>query len=308
MQPKVLVIVGPTAVGKTALSLSLAEKYQGEIISGDSMQVYRQLDIGTAKVTPAERGSIPHFLIDIREVTESYSSFDFKQLATQKIHEITARGHLPIIVGGTGMYIASLLKNFNLGGDKDDWERQQIRQALEIELDQIGSQQLWKRLNHIDPDAAAKIPVQNSRRTIRALEVIQQTGQLFSAQPLLDPEFDATIIGLQTQRERLYQRINQRVVQMIDTGLVDEAAWLFRHVSIESQSAKGIGYREFPPHLAGEQSLAQTIEQIQLDSRHYAKRQLTYFRHQLPTTWYDLLEDPAASQRIEHKLETWLEK
>ena len=308
MKPKVLVIVGPTAVGKTDLSLKLAKQYHGEIISGDSLQVYRHLDVGTAKVTPTERQQAPHFLIDIRDVDQPYSAFDFKQLATQKIEEITQRGHLPIIVGGTGLYIASLLKNFTLGGDADDQARLQIRHELEKELDQVGAQKMWAQLAQLDPNAAAKIPVQNSRRTIRALEVIRQTGQLFSEQEQAAQQFDAYLIGLNTSRESLYQRINQRVELMIEAGLVDEVKWLFTQVSTESQPAKGIGYREFPGYLSGKQTLARTIELIKQDSRHYAKRQLTYFRNQLPTNWFDLIEDPQALKTIKQEIELWLLK
>lgn len=308
MKPKVLAIVGPTAVGKTALSLQLAQKFNGEIISGDSMQVYRHLDIGTAKATPAEQALAPHHLIDICDVGQEYSAFLFKELATEKIEQITARGHLPIIVGGTGFYVRSLLENLDLGGIEAPAERDEIRHQLEQQLIEIGPEKLWQQLNDQDPAAAAKIPVSNSRRVIRALEVIQRTGELFSVQTQHEQLFDALVLGLNTERTSLYQRINQRVDQMIDEGLVDEARWLSEQVPATAQAAKGIGYREFWPYFNDEADLPTTVEKIQTDSRHYAKRQLTYFRNQLPVTvhWFDLLADPKAQIETNDLITTWL--
>ena len=308
MKPKVLAIVGPTAVGKTALSLEIAQKFNGEIISGDSMQVYRHLDIGTAKATAAEQAVAPHHLIDICDVDQAYSAFTFKQLATQKITEITARQHLPIIVGGTGFYLRSLLENLDLGGAETADEQNRLRHDLEQLLAEIGPEKLWQQLHQQDPAAAAKIPVSNTRRVIRALEVIKRTGSLFSIQTQHEQPFDALVIGLNTERTLLYQRINQRVEQMLAEGLIDEAKWLFKQVEQTAQAAKGIGYREFWPYFNQQADLSTTKTQIQLDSRHYAKRQLTYFRNQLPVSvnWFDLFNNQNARQEVEQLITTWL--
>lgn len=308
MKPKVLAIVGPTAVGKTALSLEIAQKFNGEIISGDSMQVYRHLDIGTAKATAAEQAVAPHHLIDICDVDQAYSAFTFKQLATQKIAEITARQHLPIIVGGTGFYLRSLLENLDLGGAETADEQNRLRHDLEQLLAEIGPEKLWQQLHQQDPAAAAKIPVSNTRRVIRALEVIKRTGSLFSIQTQHEQPFDALVIGLNTERTLLYQRINQRVEQMLAEGLIDEAKWLFKQVEQTAQAAKGIGYREFWPYFNQQADLSTTKTQIQLDSRHYAKRQLTYFRNQLPVSvnWFDLFNNQNARQEVEQLITTWL--
>ncbi len=311
MKEKVLAIVGPTAVGKTALSLALATKFNGEIISGDSLQVYRHLDIGTAKITAAERGQVPHYLLDIRDVSDSFSAYDFKVAAGRLITEISGRGHLPIIVGGTGMYLASLLKDFTLGATTDTpvtaQAQQRVRQQLAAEWQALGSQAMWQRLATVDPDAAAGIPAKNRQRVLRALEVWQLTGQRFSAQPPLTAPYDAFVLGLNCQRPLLYQRINQRVEQMVAAGLADEARWLFQQVDPEAQAAKGIGYREWPPYFQQQASLAATITAIQTDSRHYAKRQLTYFRHQFATHWFDLLDQPQSAQlEIDTALTQWL--
>lgn len=308
MKPKVLAIVGPTAVGKTALSLEIAQKFNGEIISGDSMQVYRHLDIGTAKATAAEQAVAPHHLIDICDVDQAYSAFTFKQLATQKIAEITARQHLPIIVGGTGFYLRSLLENLDLGGAETADEQNRLRHDLEQLLAEIGPEKLWQQLHQQDPAAAAKIPVSNTRRVIRALEVIKRTGSLFSIQTQHEQPFAALVIGLNTERTLLYQRINQRVEQMLAEGLIDEAKWLFKQVEQTAQAAKGIGYREFWPYFNQQADLSTTKTQIQLDSRHYAKRQLTYFRNQLPVSvnWFDLFNNQNARQEVEQLITTWL--
>nr|WP_261806184.1 tRNA (adenosine(37)-N6)-dimethylallyltransferase MiaA [Lapidilactobacillus luobeiensis] len=311
MKAKVLAIVGPTAVGKSALSLALAQKLNGEIISGDSLQVYRHLDIGTAKVTAAEQALVPHYLIDICAVSEAYSAYDFKVAAQELIKTITARGHLPIIVGGTGMYLASLLKDFNLGGAgpiAPDRSRQAtIRADLAAAWTRQGAQALWQRLAEVDPLAAATIPANNRQRVLRALEVIELTGQLFSAQPQRPEPYDAFVLGLTCARPLLYQRIDQRVTEMVTAGLPAEAAWLFQQVGPEAQAAKGIGYREWPPYLRQEASLDATVQQIQTDSRHYAKRQMTYFRHQFATHWYDLLAQPVRDrQMLDHDLDLWL--
>ena len=215
---KVLVIVGPTAVGKTALSIALAKKFNGEIISGDSMQVYRSLDIGTAKVTETEKEGIPHYLIDCREVSETYSAADFQREGRQKIKEITEKGKLPIIVGGTGLYIQSLLYDFQLGSREID-DSPEIRETYNLFAEEKGNQALWQLLQQKDPLAANSIHFNNRKKVIRALEVFDKTGY-----SILTPKekparlYDYYLLGLETDRALLYERINQRVDQMMTEG------------------------------------------------------------------------------------------
>ncbi|MEJ6400540.1 tRNA (adenosine(37)-N6)-dimethylallyltransferase MiaA [Nicoliella lavandulae] len=302
---KVLGIVGPTAVGKTKLSIQLAKQFNGEIISGDSMQVYRHLDVGTAKVTPTEMDGIPHHLINILDVHQRYSAADFVADAKQLIIEITNRGKLPIIAGGTGFYLQALLANLNLGGDSES--DGQVRQQLHQTAQSIGPEAMWQRLNHVDPDAAAKIPVSNLRRVIRALEVIQVTGNLFSAQPQLTAApYDSLLIGLNTDRALLYQRINHRVDLMLDHGLLNEAKWLFNQGGDDVPAGKGIGYRELYPYLNGQCDIASAVDKIKQDSRHYAKRQLTWFRNKMNVAWFDVIQHPAAVNDVKKLTSDWL--
>lgn len=304
---KVLAIVGPTAVGKTALSIELAQRLQGEIISGDSMQVYRKLDIGTAKVTATEAQGVPHHLIDIRDIGESYSVAEFQQMGRQLIAEITARGKLPIVVGGTGLYIQALLQDFTLGGKKDaDEESDDIRQRYETYGETKGNEALWQLLNQKDPMAAAQLHFNNRRKVIRALEVLERTGKsILQPQVTPKPLYDDFLVGLNTDRSLLYERINQRVDLMWQQGLLAEAE-LLRDFP-ESQAAKGIGYREFFSYFKGEQSLEEVKEQIKQDSRRYAKRQLTWFRNRMTPYWVDLVQEPETSATLQMVIREWLE-
>ena len=303
---KVLAIVGPTAVGKTALSIYLAKRLNGAVISGDSMQVYRKLDIGTAKVTPVEKAGIPHYLIDIRNVDQQFTVAEFKQEAKAKIKSISKKGQLPIIVGGTGFYLHALTNELALGNDQQ--ESKQIRNKWLHQAERIGKQAVWDQLNQRDPEAAKKIPVQNLRRTIRALEVIEKTGKLFSRQPQAIAEDDYFIVGLTTDRQKLYARINQRVEQMMTRGLLTEARWLYDQGGEKLPAGKGIGNRELFPYFAGECSLDEAIEKIKLDSRHYAKRQLTWFRNQEDCHWFDLVQGKNQTEEIEAQVKAWLKK
>lgn len=305
---KVVAIVGPTAVGKTALSIRLAHDLAGEVISGDSMQVYRHLDIGTAKVTTNERAGIPHYLIDICDINQRFSAADFQSQAQQAIGKITARGHLPLVVGGTGFYVSALVDNLQLGGDHFSEQSKQVRQKWEEKAAKLGNQAIWEKLDKQDPEAAAKIPVNNVRRVIRALEVIETTGKLFSQQPDRQPIADFLLIGLTTDRQVLYDRINRRVDQMVDAGLVDEARWLYDHNGEKYQAGKGIGYRELFPYFRGKVTLPVAIEQVKLDSRHYAKRQLTWFRNKLPVHWFDLVSGQDTVEDIEAFTRDWFTK
>lgn len=302
----VVAIVGPTAVGKTKLSIQMAKQLNGEIISGDSMQVYRKLDIGTAKVMPAEMDGIVHHLINIKDFDERFSVAEFKQLAEQLIEDIHQRGKLPIIVGGTGFYLQALTDNLTLGNDDYDETSDKIRKQFHDQLAADGPEALWQQLFELDEAAAKKIPQTNSRRVIRALEVIQRTGQLFSDQESSRPKYNFKLIGLDTERSVLYQRINQRVDQMIAQGLLDEAKWLYQQGGRDSPASKGIGYHELFNYFDNQISLEVAVENIKKDSRHYAKRQLTWFRNKMTVNWFNLVSGQNTIEQVNNSILKWL--
>lgn len=269
---KVVVIVGPTAVGKTALGISLAKAFNGEIISGDSQQVYRQLDLGTAKATREEQEEAVHHLIDIREVTESYSAYDFVQDAQKAISDIISRGKLPIIVGGTGLYLQSLLEGYHLGGQVD----QEAIKAYRQELEQLSDQEVYELLTM----KSITIEQLNRRRAIRALELSQFADELENAETAYEP----LIVGLNDDRQVIYDRINQRVDRMLEAGLLEEAKWLYDNYP-SAQASRGIGYKELFPYFAGEMTLTEASEQLKQNTRRFAKRQLTWFRNRMAVTF-----------------------
>lgn len=275
MATKLLVVVGPTAVGKTALGIKLAQAFNGEIISGDSQQVYRQLDIGTAKASSEEQAAAVHHLIDVREVTETYSAYDFVTEAKTAIADITSRGKLPIIVGGTGLYIQSLLEGYHLGGHLDQAAVLSYRQELEACSDEL----LFGKI----AEQGIDLPQPNRRRAIRALE-LAKFGQDLTNQAT---NYDPCIIGLTDDRALLYDRINNRVDQMIDQGLLAEARWLYdNHPQV--QASRGIGYKELFPYFAGESDLDTAVDKLKQHTRRFAKRQLTWFRNRMTVNFYDI--------------------
>lgn len=302
---KVLAIVGPTAIGKTALAIDLARSFNADIVSGDSMQVYREVAIGTAKPTSAELKKVKHYLINTRSVFEEYSVKEYVGQAKKAIAAISAQGKLPLLVGGTGFYVNALLNRMQLG------EKKPVKTAIDPKwtayLARNGPEKLWQVLKAEDEEAARKIPVANSRRTLRALTVIGRTGHKFSAQQAqIRPRYDYLIIGLNSERQLIYRRINERVDQMLASGLVKEARFVYDHRKQEYQILQAIGYKEFFPYFAGQAPLAQCVQQLKTASRRYAKRQLTYFRHQLPVSWFDPLADPACQEKILKKAKEWL--
>lgn len=304
MKEKMIVIVGPTAVGKTALGIELAKHFDGEIISGDSLQVYRQLDIGTAKATPEEQQQAPHHLIDIREMNETYSAADFQTEARSVIDTLVQENKLPIVVGGTGLYIQALLYDFELGG-KIESTNETLRQEVEKLAEKDGKIAVWNQLQKIDEEAAEKIHPNNLKRVIRAIEIKQSTGKSIfeQTQVLSEPIYDVKIIGLTTEREKLYERINLRVDWMMDAGILDEAKQVYDAGDI--QAAQAIGYKEFFPYFAGEMSLEECIEKVKQNSRRYAKRQLTWFRNRMTVEWWDFLENPESIQELIQELDEW---
>lgn len=306
MKQKILVIVGPTGVGKTNLSLQLAKRYNGEIINGDALQVYKYLTIGTAKITEDEMQNIPHHLIDFLEVEEPYSASEFKRLAQLKIDDIIKCNKLPIIVGGSGLYIEGLLNDMSFGGEGSNDDI--IRKQLELELSQYGIDVLYERLKILDSKAVEKISKNNPRRVIRALEVIEKTGKLFSDQVMNESNYDAYIIGLNTDRQNLYHRINHRVDLMVELGLLDECRMILeKGYNLESQSLKAIGYKEIFPYLKGEETLENCLNQLKQNSRRYAKRQLTWFRNRMSVNWVDPFEEKDIQDML-LKIEGWLNR
>jgi tRNA dimethylallyltransferase len=288
-KPKLLVLVGPTAVGKTKLSLELAHRYNCEIISGDSMQVYRGMDIGTAKISVEEQEHIPHHLIDILEPNESFSVAAFQQLAGDLIAEIHSRNKLPFIVGGTGLYIESLCYNFQFSEAASD---EPFRQEHAQFLEQFGEQALHDKLKQVDPVSAQRLHPNNTRRIIRALEILHVTGTTLSAQlagQTRQSPYDLCIIGLTMDRALLYKRIELRIDQMLNEGLVEEVRQLLdRGFSKELVAMQGLGYKEIISYLEGECSLTEAITLLKRDTRHYAKRQLSWFRHMKDIHWIDV--------------------
>lgn len=273
MKRKIIVVLGPTAVGKSALGIELAQRFQGEIISGDSQQVYQELNIGTAKVNQEEQEQAVHHLIDVCSVQDGYSAFDFVQEARKKIEDITERGYLPIIVGGTGLYLQSLLEGYHLGGNVD----QEALLAYRSQLETWSQEKLYQAVE----ENGIAIPQINRRRAIRALE-LHQFGQDLTN---WDQDYDVLIIGLTDEREQLYDRINKRVDLMMEAGLLAEVEWLYQTYP-QSQASMGIGYKEFYPYFAGEISLEEAVDKVKQNSRRFAKRQLTWFRNRMKIEFY----------------------
>jgi len=289
MKTKVLVVIGPTAVGKTKLSIALAKQLNAEIISGDSMQIYEHLDIGTAKVTEDEKEGVIHHLIDCRHFDESYSVSDFQKEVRQLIDEITARGHLPMIVGGTGLYIRAALYDYRF-----DDEGHEVNFAKKYA--RYSNEKLHAHLASFDRKSASEIHPNNRHRVLRAIEIYETTGKTKSEQieaDVSEPLYDAYVIGLDLERKKLYQRINERVEKMFADGLLEEFKIIVAMgAKPEMQSMKAIGYRELFDYLNGKVTLEQAKEKIRLDSRRYAKRQMTWFKHQMAVHWYPVdLED-----------------
>lgn len=278
--------MGPTAVGKTKLSLDLARIYNGEIISGDSMQVYRGMDIGTAKIKPDEMEGITHHLIDIKEADEPFNVVQFQELVTNCIDDISKRGKLPIIVGGTGLYIEAVLKKYSFSEAVSDMN---YRNHLERLADEKGVEFVHSMLVEVDEKTAANLHPNNVRRVIRALEIYHCTGQKMSEQvddPKKEYVYDAALIGLTMERETLYERINFRVDLMLKEGLLDEVKNLYNKGIRDCQSIQAIGYKELYDYFDGKVTLPQAIDSLKQNSRRYAKRQLTWFRNKMNLEWF----------------------
>ena len=283
-----LVILGPTAVGKTRLSIDLAKKLHTDIISGDSMLVYRGFDIGSAKPTLEEQEGVRHELIDILEPTDSFSVTDFQQRAESAIAAIQAAGHIPILAGGTGLYVKSLVEGYRFNETPGD---DVYRARLEALAAEHGKAYVHAMLEQVDPGTAARLHVNDFRRVIRALEVHHLGGERISGERLAaDGElvYDAYIVGLRRERARLYERINARVEQMFAQGLAEEVRRLLAAgIPRDCQAMQGIGYKETAAYLCGELSREEAVAQIQKSTRHFAKRQFTWYRKMPYIHWYD---------------------
>ena len=279
-------IVGPTASGKTAYSIDLAKKEGAEIISADSMQIYKYMDIGTAKPDEAERGGVPHHMIDILYPNECFSVAQYKEMALEKIREVSKREKAVIVVGGTGLYINSLI--YNISYDEDSYDPK-IRLELEQASQEFGNAYLHDKLREADPEAAERIHVNDKKRTIRALEIYMTTGvnatAKIAASRSSPPGFEYEILGMEVEREELYKRIEKRVDIMLEAGLLDEVKKL-RDMGYASGTAmQAIGYKELNAFLLGETSLDEAVEIIKTETRRYAKRQMTWFRKTEGITW-----------------------
>ncbi|MEY8531494.1 tRNA (adenosine(37)-N6)-dimethylallyltransferase MiaA [Lactobacillus taiwanensis] len=304
---KIIVIIGPTGIGKTELALDLAPKINAEILSGDSMQIYQEVSIGTAKPTFEELKKVKHYLVNQRSIFDEYSVKDFVAEGIKAVDEIVAKDAVPLVVGGTGFYINALVNKLQLG-EPGEYQTS-VDSKWEEYLKKNGEEELWRVLHEKDPAAADKIAPQNSRRTLRALTVIDRTGKLFSKQQKkITPRYDALIIGLNSSREEVYHRINKRVDKMMDLGLLKEAKFVYENRDREHQAIQAIGYKEFFPYFSGEKTLDDCVSKLKQASRKYAKRQLTYFKHQLQVTWLDPLQDKKVSDHALEEINNFLNK
>ncbi|MBE6880764.1 MAG: tRNA (adenosine(37)-N6)-dimethylallyltransferase MiaA [Ruminococcaceae bacterium] len=281
----VIVICGPTASGKTALSVELAKEFDAEIISADSMQIYKGMDIATAKPSIEERQGIPHHIMDFLDPAESFSVADYVKLAHEKIKDIASRGKIPMIVGGTGLYISSLINNIRFEESECDYA---YREELRLLAQEKGNSYLLDMLREIDPATAATLHENNQARVIRALEVYRTTGKTMSQtqeESRTEPSpYEPCMIALDYDREQLYDRINKRVDIMLDMGLIEEAKNFFSKGDLPT-AAQAIGYKELLPYLKGEKELSECVEHLKQETRKYAKRQLTWFRKDERIHW-----------------------
>lgn len=292
-KPRVVAVGGPTASGKTALSVALARAFDGEIINADSMQIYKNLDVGTAKPSAEERQGIPHYLLDFLSPETPYSVADFTAAADPLIRDITARGRLPLVVGGTGLYITSLLSGMAFAPEKTD---PAIRARLQARADTEGGAALYAELQRIDPDYAARVHPNNLPRVIRALELFEATGRRMSdqrreARPAEAPYHALCLCLTCRDRAVLYSRIDRRVDEMVENGVLDEARQVYDHRDAYRTAAQAIGYKEFFPYFEGTANLTECTERLKQATRNYAKRQLTWFRRQNDAVWLYLDEE-----------------
>lgn len=306
MKKPLIILTGPTAVGKTALSIKLAKAIQGEIISADSMQVYRGMDIGSAKVTTEEMDGVPHYLIDVLDPDEEFNVVVFQKLAREAMEKIYANGHIPIIAGGTGFYIQAILNEIAFTETETD---DSYRKQLEQQAQEYGAQRLHDQLKEVDPQAAVDIHPNNVKRVIRALEFYKETGTKISqhneAERQKQSPYNFAYFVLNMDRQKLYERIELRIDQMLEQGLIEEVRQLQEkgcHAGMVSM--QGLGYKEILAYLQGECTLEEAIYILKRDTRHFAKRQLTWFRREREVCW---IEKEAYGLKEEKMLDAMLQ-
>lgn len=286
---EMLILTGPTAVGKTKLSIELAKAVGGEIISADSVQVYKKMDIGSAKILPKEMGGVRHHLIDVLSPDEKFDVFRFSQMAKEAMQGIYERGHIPVLVGGTGFYIQAVLYDIAFSEEETD---SALRRQLEEEAAQKGNAYMHEKLAAVDPESAAAIHENNSKRVIRAIEYYMQTGEKISVHNAREHEKESPYafcyFVLNDDRKKLYDRIDARVDQMVEEGLYEEVKGLLADgIPRSATSMQALGYKEMADHICGDCPLEEAIYLIKRDTRHFAKRQMTWFRRERDVTWVD---------------------
>ena len=288
MKPIVYVIGGPTASGKSKLAVELAKKVNGEIISADSMQIYKEMNIGTAKVNKEEMQGVQHYLVDFVSPDERYSVSNFKKDAEKAIEEILAKGKTPIVVGGTGLYIDSLIYGIEFQNEEVDLE---YREKLNKIADEKGLESLYKKAQEIDPEAMKKISINDRKRIIRVLEIYHKTGKTKTEQELQsrknEVKYEYKVFAITMDREKLYERIEKRIDFMIEQGLIEEVKQILEKYHTFPTAMQGLGYKEVVEYLEGSCTKEEMIEKIKKETRHYAKRQLTWFRKNKETIWLD---------------------
>ncbi len=303
-----VILTGPTAVGKTALSITLAKAIGGEIISADSMQVYRRMDIGSAKITQEEMDGVPHHLIDVLEPEQEFNVVVFQKLAKQAAEEIYSRGHIPIVAGGTGFYIQALVYDIDFTENDEDTA---LRHSLEEQARRDGPEALFERLRAVDPESCESIHAHNIKRVIRAIEFYEKTGKKISdhnrEQRQNTSPYNVAYFVLNDNRERIYERINARTDQMMAQGLEEEVRALWESgCRRDMVSMQGLGYKEMLAYLEGEISLDEAVYLIKRDTRHFAKRQLTWFRREKEVIWIDKTVFDQNSQNIINYMKDFL--
>ena len=299
---KVIIIGGPTASGKTALSIELAKKIGGEIVSADSMQIYKEMNIGTAKPDKEEMQGIKHYMLDFLSPDKNYSVANYKKDAKKAIKEILEKGKIPIVVGGTGLYIDSLIYEIEYVDTETDFE---YRKELESKVEKEGLEKLYEEAKKIDPEAMKKISVNDQKRIMRVLEIFKQTGKTkteLDRESRKEPEYDYKMFAIDMQRDILYERINKRVDIMLEKGLIEEVENIYKKYNEFPTSMQALGYKEVVEYLENEITKEEMIEKIKQESRRYAKRQLTWFRKNKETIWLD------GQEKVEKNIDIILEE
>ncbi len=307
MNREIIVICGPTAVGKTKYAIETALHMDGEVVSCDSMQLYKYMDIGSAKPTAEERRRVKHYLVDEIEPTEAFSAARYQKLAKGAIEEIFAKGKTPVIAGGTGLYLSALLYDMDFSAPPGDTA---FRDSLYKEAETYGPAWLHKKLGEADPEAAKRIHPNNIKKVVRAIEAASLGEKVkdFASDLKLTSDYSARLIGLARDRQQLYDRINQRVDLLMEQGLCDEVKGLMERGLTESDiSMKGIGYKEIIGYLEGRYDLAEAVDLVKKNTRHYAKRQLTWFKRYKDMQWFNISEYDSDESCLE-EIFKWLEK